>query len=290
LASSVVFTDLIMLTIKQLLTAYGLKNDHEQIKLVRHSDHDGRSIRRIMGDGFFDTYQSEQDAAIKPFHKCEVILSFIGIEGNQAEFIGAYEVVKCRAFRPTDFAGAPDYLKHLPGLEEKLIWYELKELVEFIPLRGRLIVQWVSTRGWFQTKDLDVYELLPPGNQIRFPGYQDIVLTWGELKDIIATPRLHRDWKTALSASAGIYRIVDHSTGMTYIGAAYGTESLWGRWSDYAKTGHGGNQKLKGLDPNQFQWSIVRTLSGSMSAKEIIRVEKTEMRKHGSKAIGLNLQ
>jgi hypothetical protein len=96
--------------------------------------------------------------------------------------------------------------------------------------------------------------------------------------------------KTALSASAGIYRIVDLSSGKIYIGAAYGAESLWGRWSDYAKTGHGNNQLLKNLDPNDFQWSIIRTLSGSMSAKEIIRVEKTEMRKHGSKAIGLNLQ
>jgi hypothetical protein len=66
--------------------------------------------------------------------------------------------------------------------------------------------------------------------------------------------------------------------------------NLWGRWSDYAKTGHGGNKLLKGLDPNHFQWSIIRTLSGSMSAKEVIRVEKIEMRKHGSKAIGLNLQ
>ena len=68
------------------------------------------------------------------------------------------------------------------------------------------------------------------------------------------------------------------------------TRYLWGRWTDYAKTGHGGNQLLKDLDPSHFQWSIIRTLSGSMSAKEIIRVEKTEMKKHGSKAVRLNLQ
>jgi len=47
---------------------------------------------------------------------------------------------------------------------------------------------------------------------------------------------------------------------------------------------------LKDLDPNHFHWSIIRTLSGSTSAKEIVHVEKTEMRKHGSKAIGLNLK
>lgn len=124
---------------------------------------------------------------------------------------------------------------------------------------------------------------------ISLRGYQDVVLTWSELKTIFASPRAHRDWKTALAASAGIYRIVDHGSGKTYIGAAYGAENLWGRWSDYAKTGHGGNRLLKDLDPSRFQWSIILTLSGSMSAKEVIHVEKTEMRKHGSKAIGLNL-
>jgi hypothetical protein len=278
-----------MLTVKQFLKAAGLETPHEKIKLVRHSDHLGRSIRQILADGVFDKYQAEQSDTLKPFHRCEVILSFIGTAGNQAEFIGAYRVIGHRPFRRKDFENVPEYL--LPALRIKVprIWYYLEELTQFSSLRGRLTIQWLGMRGWVQTKDLEVYELLPPGNEIRFPGYQDIVLTWSELKDIIATPRLHRDWKTALSASAGIYRIVDHSTGMTYIGAAYGAESLWGRWSDYAKAGHGGNKLLRGLDPNKFQWSIVRTLSGSMSSKEIIRVERTEMKKHGSKAVGLNL-
>lgn len=279
-----------MLTVKQLLTAVGLETPHEQIKLVRHSSHLGRSIRQIMADGVFDTYQAEQDEKAKPFHKCEVILSFIGVEGNQAEFVGAYQVHGHRPFKKSDFANVPEYLRLAHRVRIARIWYELEELEQFTPLRGRLIAQWVSTRGWVQTKDLEVLELLPPGNVLRFPGYQDIVLSWSELKDIVATPRLHRDWKTALSASAGIYRIVDLSSGKIYIGAAYGTESLWGRWTNYAKTGHGGNQLLRNLNPNNFQWSVIRTLSGSMSAKEIIRVEKTEMKKHGSKAVGLNLQ
>lgn len=279
-----------MPTVKQLLTACGLETPHDQIKLVRHSGHLGRSSRQIVADGFFDVYQAEQDLVKKPFHKCQVILSFIGIEGNQAVFYGAYRVLGSRAFCKSDFAGLPDYLRSAHKDKKPRIWYELEELPEFSNLRNRLIAQWNSTRGWVQTKDLDVHELLPPGDVIPFPGYQDAVLTWSELKQVFASPRTHRDWKTAFSASAGIYRIVDHASGKTYIGAAYGSENLWGRWSDYSKTGHGGNVLLKGLDANRFQWSIIRTLSGSMSSKEVIRIEKTEMRKHGSKAIGLNLQ
>lgn len=277
-----------MPTVKEFLTACGLETPHDRIKLVRHSDHLGRSIRQVIADGFFEVYQAEQDPKVRPFHKCDVIFSFVGIEGNLAEFYGAYRVNGFRNFETHDFAGTPDYLRASHADGRSRIWYELEEIPEFRSLRGRLVAQWVGTRGWFQTKDLEVYELLPPGNEVRFPGYQDVVLSWTELKDIIATPRLHRDWKTALSASAGIYRIVDLSTGKIYIGAAYGSESLWGRWTDYAKTGHGGNKLLTGLDPNHFQWSIIRTLSGSMSAKEVVQVERIEMRKHGSRAVGLN--
>lgn len=277
-----------MITVKQLLTSCGLQTPHEQIKLVKHSSHDGRTIRQIVADGFFDMYQAEQDDKIQPFHKCEVILSFISVEGNQAEFYGAYRVKGCRPFLTSDFKGAPEYLL-LSHKEPKVrIWYDLEEIREVEHLRGRLVAQWLGTRGWHQKKDLDVLELLPPGNVVRFPGYQDLILSWSELKDIVGTPRLHRDWKTALSASAGIYRIVDMKSGKIYIGAAYGAANLWQRFSEYAKTGHGGNKFLKGLDADNFQWSIVRTLSGSMSSKEVTTVERIEMRKHGSMAIGLN--
>jgi hypothetical protein len=61
-------------------------------------------------------------------------------------------------------------------------------------------------------------------------------------------------------------------------------------WRDYAQTGHGGNKLLcVDVNPESFQWSIVRTLSGSMAPMEIVRIERVEMKKHGSKVIGLNL-
>ena len=48
-------------------------------------------------------------------------------------------------------------------------------------------------------------------------------------------------WETSLSANAGVYRIIDKSDYSTYIGSAYGKDGIWGRWSNYAKTGHGTN-------------------------------------------------
>lgn len=278
-----------MITIKHFLTAAGLDTPHERIKLVRHSDHLGRSIRQIIEDGIFDTYQAEQDANIRPFKNCDVIVSFVGIEGNQAEFIGVYTVNGVRAFKKSDFDGIPEYLSLAHQDGKSRIWYDLVERKKFSPLRGRLIIQWNSTRGWFQTKDLGVCELKAPGRATSFPGYQDVVVSLAELRAICNNPASHPDWVAAMKFTAAIYRIVDLSTGMTYIGSAYGKSGLWRRWCEYAETGHGKNKKLMGLDVNNFQWSIVRTLSGVMSEAEVIRLEHLEMRKHGSKkSMGLN--
>lgn len=227
-------------------------------------------MRSIISDGGFEAYQAEQSPTAKPFHKCEVILSFIGIEGHKAEFHSAYRVLGHR---------------HDPKIDRLI--YDLQELEAYQDYRNRLIIQW-KTRGWWQKKDLDIYEILPATVAQLFPGYQEVLLSFEALKKIFADDRAHRDWKAALKSNAGIYRIVDLSTGEIYIGSAYGREGIWGRWQNYAKTGHGGNKRLKERDPKNFQWSIVRTASTAMSERDVIRIESLEKEKHGSRAIGLN--
>jgi hypothetical protein len=277
-----------MLTIKELFAASGLDTPPDQIKLIRHVDHLDRSIRQIIAEGHFDLYQAEQNPSVRPFHNCKTILSFIGVENNKAEFYGAYRVLGYRPLTPEDRALLPDFIAEAHKDEKPRIWCNLEELPAFTDYRGRLIIQWKSTRGWHQKKDLEVYEVLPPTIARPFPGYQDVVLKLEELRAIFADPRSHRDWDAALKANAGIYRIVDLSTGEIYIGSAYGSEGLWGRWKVYGKTGHGNNKHLLNRDPKDFQWSIVRTLSTTMSAREVIGIEQTEKEKHGSRAHGLN--
>ena len=277
-----------MLTVKQLFQADGLDTAVDEIKLVRHVDHLNRSITRIIDEGHFEFYQQEQSPKVKPFHHCKVILSFIGIEGNKAEFHGAYEVLGSKDFTKQDLKQLPDWLAAAHKDGKPRLKYELKELKQFRSYRKRLIIQWKSTRGWHQKKDLDIYELLPPMAGAPFPGYQEVLLSFDGLKQVFADPRAHRDWQAALKANAGIYRIVDLSSGKLYIGSAYGSDGLWGRWQNYAKTGHGGNKLLKPCNPENFQWSIVRTVSTTMSARDVIRIENLEKAKHGSRAIGLN--
>ena len=277
-----------MLTVKQLFQADGLDSPDNEIKLVRHVDHLNRSIEQIVAEGHFDFYQQEQSPKICPFHNCQVILSFIGIEGNKAKFYGAYKVLGHEPFTKADAWRLPDWMAEAHKDGQPRIKYQLRELEAFRSYRSRLIVQWKSTRGWHQKKDLDIYEILPATVSTLFPGYQEILLQHDELQAIFNDPRAHRDWQAALKANAGIYRIVDLSDGKIYIGSAYGSGGIWARWQNYAKTGHGGNKLLKGRNPKKFQWSVVRTLSTTLSPRDVIRIETLEKQKHGTRAIGLN--
>lgn len=192
-----------MLTVKQLFRADGLSFAEDQIKLVRHVDHMDRSIQRIVAEGHFDLYQQEQSADIRPFHNCKAILSFLGIQGNKAEFYGAYEVLGHEDFTQADLDQMPDWLAEAHKDGQPRIKYRLRELKAFRSYRKRLIVQWKSTRGWHQKKDLDIYEILPATVATLFPGYQEVLLGFDALQAIFADPRAHRDWRAALEANAG---------------------------------------------------------------------------------------
>ena len=278
-----------MLTVKEYLIASGLDVEPDDIKLVKHVKHELYvPFEEIIKQNKFNQFQSEQNRLKKMFHNCKVLVSFIGLSNNQAELYGVYKVNGFRDYTPKDYKKSKSIMTREIKNLKKSIWYELEEVEEYSDLRQRMIVQWKSTRGWVQKKDLDIYEVLPSVKVIPFPGYQDVILTYNELKDIFANPRAHKDWKAALEANAGIYRVVDMSTGAIYIGSAYGGEGIWGRWANYAKNGHGGNKQLKPLDPTNFQWSIVRTVSRSMSERDVIKIEGVEKLKHGSRVHGLN--
>lgn len=82
-------------------------------------------------------------------------------------------------------------------------------------------------------------------------------------------PERYSQWQTALSSAQGIYLIADTKTGKLYVGTADGAERFLGRWSEYARNGHGGNialRELAGADASHvrhFQFSILRVFSPS---------------------------
>lgn len=100
--------------------------------------------------------------------------------------------------------------------------YKLKQQAGFEDLEQRVVIEWGrSTRTWHQwLKPKEVVEVLPKNYVMEFPGYEDFILGFDDLKKIIHNHSAHREWHRMLGAVAGIYLITDGSTGKQYVGSA----------------------------------------------------------------------
>ena len=109
-----------------------------------------------------------------------------------------------------------------------------------------------------------------------------------DLKKLIQFPDTNLTWVKALSSVNGVYLIKDQKSGKLYIGSAYGDKGIYGRWSAYAKNGHGGNQELMGLDPDNFKFSILEIVPATTTAQGVIDCENLWKEKLGTRLFGLN--
>jgi hypothetical protein len=181
---------------------------------------------------------------------------------------------------------------------EASYFYDLVRDPRFDDLRDRLVIEWGgATRSWCQNlSNKRVLELKEPGRCLPpFDDYLEFSLSHGELVELFENAEAHREWRARLSAVAGVYLILAEDTGAQYIGSATGEDGIWGRWSDYARNGHGGNQLLRklvrsdpALYPNGFRFSILQILPKTMSRDEVIARESVYKDKLGTRSVGLN--
>lgn len=152
-------------------------------------------------------------------------------------FAGIYEV-----------RGEPvRHTKPIPHLR-----YDTKLTEQFKPFVGRLKIHF-HRRGQFTYPNLETHigeftvaEILKePYTGEKFPGYEDISISFASLRNIIRTEK--PDWKAALENVKGVYLITDENNGKKYVGAAYGGQGIWARWSCYAGTAHGHSDELTKL-------------------------------------------
>lgn len=128
-------------------------------------------------------------------------------------------------------------------------YFDLRPSKFLASLAGRLVVEWASPRNWHRrassAANLTVLEIADR-DKVPFPGFDRVLLTYHELRDLVEDHR-HADWRAALSEVQGIYLITDSSNGKQYVGKADGAERILGRWTTYARDGHGGNVALREL-------------------------------------------
>ncbi|MEH7495753.1 GIY-YIG nuclease family protein [Neobacillus niacini] len=280
--------------LKTLLEHYGLDTT-KRIKIARHKDEKrGYDLPLLYKKGQLDIYQSYQENP--DFHNCEYLVSFLGIEKNQAVLIGVYEVMDIKPASRVPLP--PQFIYYSNYKPTRRYYYELRKMDEFNDLTDRLVIEWSGGAiNWIQNfhgTPKEVIQLLPKGYVGHFPGYMDFFLTYDELKKMVAHRDAHSDWHKMLSAIGGVYVILDTGTGDQYIGSAYGKRGVLGRFESYSKSPDGGNVKLLSHIQNnpssvsRFQYSLLETLPSSITQKEAIARETLYKRKLGTRAHGLN--
>lgn len=270
------------------------KADVERIRLIRHKD--SRKEKNIGGKIYenslydiylyendaFMTYQSEQ--LVKKFKNVDYIVSFIGEESTSSRFVGVYKNNGILQMLP-DYKG------------ESLARFDIQEISGFELLKERVIIDWNNPVQWLQHyNEMPVIRIdrgLMENNLPVFVRYEDVMLNYTQLKTLINSN--NPEWKSRLESCNCIYLILDKSNGKQYVGSTYNTKGIWGRWSEYAKTGHGDDVELKKCidsDPKyaekNFQWCILETLPIKILPEQAIERESLYKRKLGTRIYGYN--
>jgi len=244
----------------------------------------------------FNAYQQTQKPkAEKAMLNAKYVASFIGHKPGKALFVGLYEV---RGYRSLSYE---QYWKNqtleqltkeygMEGLADKkstCIWFDLKLMKFCSKWKGKLVIRWSGEKAFFQwINSKNKFEILAITEDsilvTEMPEWNQLILTWNELKE------LPQKWCEKLSQWRGIYYIFDVSDGKGYVGSAYGKDNLYGRWCNYAESGHGNNKKLLNRDAKNFRFSILQRVSPDTEPSECQFIEKTWKDRLHTREFGLN--
>lgn len=267
------------------------KVDLEKTKLVRHNL-SNPDVLRNYENGLLEYYQAIQTST--RFKNTETVISFLGTDGTNAVFQGCYRVGGNVPFKTV---AKPEGLA-IGDDTDDCVFYELIKTDVLAELKDRLVVEWgKGTINWCQkgTIKKEVLEIRPAVSEISFVSYDKTMLSFDALREIVFNKAAHKEWENRLSAVAGVYLITDTKTGRHYVGSASGEQGgIWGRWSEYAHTKHGGNKRLMELITadadycRNFQYSILEVFPIKRDRHEILEYEQLYKRKLLSIQYGLN--
>lgn len=277
-----------------LLKANGF--DPCQVFLIRHAKKNEKAkLCRKSGMEQLLNYTRIQKESGFGGRDCRFWAVFDQEETDSARLLWFFEN---RAHEPLTTENMPkDYpLERNPG--DYL--YDLEKLHVFDELHERLVIEWKNTNqsGWRHLADetpdkVGYIRSIDDSAPDPFPGFDNLVLSYDRLEEVITTPERYPAWREAMSSINAIYLILDTKSGQQYIGSASGTEGLWGRWQDYVDTkGTGNNDLLKDLmrkNPERrdaLQFSVLRVVDRTLP--DIENLESKFKEKLGSRVFGLN--
>lgn len=280
-----------------LLLSDLLKNnniDPSEVVLIRHVlSHD--NCKECYDKGFIKEYTQIQDKNKQMLKKSKYWMVFINTSGTQAKL---YRMYKYKGYSSVTENQMPEGFPFPEMYTGDYNFYELEETELFEDLIDRLIIEWGSaTQSWYQnaTKHKPIVAINNQSKHV-FEGYENCIYTFDQLKEIVDDMGMgiYEDHYKALSQVKGVYLIIDTTDGKQYIGSAYGEKGIFGRWSEYVNTHHGGNAefiKLLKKEPERyrkFRFTILKIFSEGATVKEVLDAEDLYKAKLGSTEFGLN--
>jgi hypothetical protein len=281
-----------MLSFNLLLQQANL--DQRDIYLVRHKDtRIAKGVLRSRGSSpynlwltqrdKFDCYQQLQGDHC--FSKRNWIAAFVVTPGDETLFAGMY--------RKQGVGRLPEQLRECPVSgkavnDETHVYYDLVPDDLLSEWRGRLTIEWGGGfRAWIQNADSrdsgdkEIVEIRKSLQEHPFPGYREF------RHDIAGIQQIWPSWQSPLKSCKGIYLLTCKDTGKQYVGKADGDDGFWGRFCQYAETGHGGNEGMKPHRTSGYTATILEALA-TPALGEIDRLERVWKEKLGTRMWGLN--
>lgn len=222
------------------------------------------------------------------------IASFVGLEAASATLAGFYEIGDTQSLDYESYQSFPGNAeleklgmsRREPDMEDCLA-FALNPLPFHDEWTGKLTLDWPPPfQQWWRWGGRKALPVSFIARDSRFvealPDWRDIVLEHAELATLPAT------WSAALSQWRGVYFIHDRERQAGYVGAAYGSDNILGRWQEYAQSGHGGNRNLRASDPAGLTFSILERTSPDMPADEVIALEASWKARLHTRSAGLN--
>ena len=150
---------------------------------------------------------------------------------------------------------------------------------------GKLRIAWgAGTRSWRQLgvdQDKPVTEIRSE-TEPAFPGCAAFEC------DIEEVERLPGSWVDTLRNVKGVYLLVDRESEKQYVGSSLGQDSLWGRWCDYPRSGHGGDRELHKLGRRPCRVTILQAVPMISPDDDVLATESVWKEKLMTRKFGVN--
>jgi len=280
-----------MFDFRDFLNRLGIELRHT--KLLRHNEVGSMHWER--GTDAFGSFASFQRRDRTPYgQECRVACHFISgpqtaTAPHTALFVGATRIVDRWNWEPQG--------ERLPRIRDGQVIADYRDNdepheafnLEWIDVAAdyaeRLLISWTGGPiNWHQSADSpgrEILELRLSPREAPFPGFALFSCRTS------GVPHLPLSWRAALASVRGVYLLVADN-GQQYVGSASGARGFLGRWSDYARNGHGGNRWLEDAGHEDYSVSVLEVASPDMSPREIVIREFRWMEKLGTREHGLN--